>query len=209
MKEYAENTPLETLVQDGRFNGSIFQQDILKFLTLWKYGGTFLDMDVVIKKEITSVGSNFACMQKDGLISSDIISIRSIEGRNLADQILLEIIASVNGYSSNFESRKIFSDTIKASCNKTNHQNMFRENCSGFEVLPIKECYAINYDEWGKFFDERNTKQVLNVTKNSFAVDFWGFLSDSYKLSTNSDSAYIKIAEEFCPKTLKASGKVF
>jgi lactosylceramide 4-alpha-galactosyltransferase len=207
--EYAENTPLENLIQDEKLKRSSFKHEILKFLTLWKYTGTYVDMDVIIRKNVDIIGANFACFQEDGLISSDIISIGSLLGRKLADKILVEIIASVNGYSNIVESHKIFSDTIKSNCNTSDYRSMHRENCSGFEVLPSKECYAINYNDWRKFFDERFTNKILNVTSESFAIDFWGFLSDSIKLPTNSDSAYIKIAKEFCPRTLKASGEVF
>lgn len=53
--EYVENTPLEQWYDDGEILESSqwprsHMSDILRYLTLWRFGGIYLDLDVVVVK---------------------------------------------------------------------------------------------------------------------------------------------------------------
>jgi len=54
VEEYVKGTSLEELYEGGALRHSSFPvshaSDILRYLTLWKYGGTYLDLDVVVMK---------------------------------------------------------------------------------------------------------------------------------------------------------------
>ena len=54
ISDYIKGTPLETWDFMGKVRSSNWPvshaSDILRFITLWKYGGTYLDMDFVIQK---------------------------------------------------------------------------------------------------------------------------------------------------------------
>jgi hypothetical protein len=54
ISDYIKGTPLETWDVMGKIRSSRWPlshaSDILRFITLWKYGGTYLDMDFVIQK---------------------------------------------------------------------------------------------------------------------------------------------------------------
>lgn len=88
--EYADNTPLEQWMHSGiLFNSTSLlthTSDILRVLTLWRYTGCYLDLDVVLKKRVDSIGVNFACVQKDGLINSAISNLDSLLGRSICEK---------------------------------------------------------------------------------------------------------------------------
>jgi lactosylceramide 4-alpha-galactosyltransferase len=54
ISEYMKGTPLETWDYMGKIRSSKWPlshaSDILRFITLWKYGGTYMDLDFVILK---------------------------------------------------------------------------------------------------------------------------------------------------------------
>jgi len=54
ISDYIKGTPLETWDFMAKVRSSKWSvthaSDVLRFLTLWKYGGTYLDMDFVIRK---------------------------------------------------------------------------------------------------------------------------------------------------------------
>jgi lactosylceramide 4-alpha-galactosyltransferase len=54
ISDYFKRTPLETWDFTGKVRSSDWPvshaSDVLRFITLWKYGGTYLDMDFVIRK---------------------------------------------------------------------------------------------------------------------------------------------------------------
>jgi lactosylceramide 4-alpha-galactosyltransferase len=79
--EFSERTPLEGLMKSGKvLESNYFMEhlaDVLRLLTLWKFGGTYLDLDVIVKDPIESIGENFACLESsftvaNGLLNFDI-----------------------------------------------------------------------------------------------------------------------------------------
>lgn len=53
MKEYIKNTPLENWWSNEIINKSQWpvshMSDILRYLTLWKFGGIYLDLDIIMQ----------------------------------------------------------------------------------------------------------------------------------------------------------------
>ena len=80
--QYAEGTPIEALINKGELSRSKYQiehtADVLRFLTLWKYGGTYLDLDVVVLKPLDSI-SNYASAESSQFVSIGIINT-SLDG---------------------------------------------------------------------------------------------------------------------------------
>jgi lactosylceramide 4-alpha-galactosyltransferase len=95
--DYSENTPLESWMQKGiLFNSSYVvthTSDILRFLSLWRYTGTYLDLDVILKRRVDSIGTNFACVQKDAYINSAIMNL-DMHGRQIAEKFFDHTIKS-------------------------------------------------------------------------------------------------------------------
>lgn len=75
--QYTEGTPLEQLIKRGELTRSKYQiehtSDVLRVLTLWKYGGTYLDLDVVVLKPVDSI-SNYASAETSMFVSNAIIN---------------------------------------------------------------------------------------------------------------------------------------
>lgn len=211
--EFAEETPLELWFREGAILKSehIIEHvsDILRILALWKYGGTYFDLDVVDQKPVSSVGTNFACWETGGLINSAIVNLDGEIGRTIAERNFNHVIEHFDATSWSGNGPQVLSNIVKEICNSTQQVEMTREKCSGFQVLPTSECYAIHWPSWGLFFDENEADRVERDTKDSFAVHFWNKMSHDAKLSTHSSAAYIKIAEKNCPKVLQASGDNF
>ena len=210
--EYSENTPLESWVQDGILFNSTYvvthTSDILRFLSLWRYTGTYIDLDVIIQKPIVDLGTNFACVQADNYINSAFMNL-DMNGRRIAEKFFDRTVKSFNPTVWIDNGPGAITKIIHEICNTSDSSQMTRDNCEGFAVLPTRECYEINYPEWKKFFDESSVDEVFRRIQNSTVVHFWNFMSSKEKLQTTSKSAYIKLAQKYCPKVLKAAGEFF
>ena len=211
--EYAKNTPLEQWIQtDTLFNSNYYVQhssDIFRFLTLWKYTGTYLDLDVIIKQNTSVVGTNFACIQSAGIINSAIMNLDWGIGRSIAEKYFKQVIAHFDGSVFTANGPDMMSKIFKEMCDISNTQGMHRKLCKGFELLPSSSCYAIEYFNYLKFFEEQYLNEVMSKTKNSLAIHFWNFASSWKMLPTQSNAALINIAEQFCPRILSVSGEFF
>lgn len=78
IKEYSVDTPLEEFIKQGHLSQSKYQSthtaDVLRFLTLFKYGGIYLDLDVIVLKPLNSILPNFVSSENDDIVGSAIIS---------------------------------------------------------------------------------------------------------------------------------------
>lgn len=77
-EKYTRNTPVEELYQSGKLEKSaypwIHASDVVRFLTLWKYGGIYLDLDVVVLKNIDGLNPNFAGLESDQAVAIGIMN---------------------------------------------------------------------------------------------------------------------------------------
>lgn len=83
------------------------------------------------------------------------------------------------------------------------------DKCRGFRVLPSKDCYAIAYHEYSKFFDEYQSKETLRRLKDSLIAHTWNKKTSLIRLSVHSSAAYIELAKENCPKVFHACRNYF
>lgn len=211
--EYTNNSPLQEWFVSGKINSSKYLthhiSDILRILTLWKYTGTYFDLDVINKKPISSIGTNFACAEKSNMINSAIVNLDSSLGRSIAEDNFQRLKANYNKDSWSGNGPEILSSIIHERCVTRNTANMTRQNCRGFKVLPPEQCYAIHASDRDMFFDPRFVNDVMKSTENSFAIHFWNYLTRTKPLLTNSVAAYIVLAQQFCPRVFEASGESF
>lgn len=66
---YGDSTPLANWMRDGKIFDSDYinshLSDVLRYLTLYKYGGTYLDLDVVVLKNLDDAGVNYSGAESD------------------------------------------------------------------------------------------------------------------------------------------------
>lgn len=78
-------------------------------------------------------------------------------------------------------------------------------HCGPFRVLPVDQCYAINWNDYHKFFDPNFASKTLNLLKDSLITHFWNKFTSKLKLTVDSNGAYIQLARRYCPKVIEAS----
>lgn len=90
--QYAEKTPLEEWIKNGDLFRSIFMNahtsDVLRYLTLWKFGGTYLDLDVVVRKPLDSIAPNYAGAETNKTINCAVLNLDQQFGFLFADMCL-------------------------------------------------------------------------------------------------------------------------
>lgn len=235
ISEYAKGSPVEIWLQEGTLFHSNFLtvhiSDVLRMLTLWKYSGTYFDLDEIVKQPISSIGQNFACLVKDGTVGNAVINLDSKVGRIISESYFEELKEKFDVTSWNGNGPAILTLIAKIMCNTTLSEEMPNKSCNGFHILPHEVCYAIDFTEANKLFDEAYLDEVMERTKDSFAVHFYNSVTGSVtsprkslffylltirnyfagasNLPTNSNSAYINLAKSFCPKVLATAGNYF
>lgn len=93
LTKYAESTPLEEMVKNKPFENSKWwiehTSDVLRSLTLFKWGGIYLDTDMLVVKSLTPLGPNWVAKEDSHLVNSAAIAMSNDTiGRKLADALI-------------------------------------------------------------------------------------------------------------------------
>lgn len=78
LEDYAKNTPVEDLIKSKLYATSNWPvahiSDILRYLTLYKYPGVYMDSDIVMVKPFDKLTSNWAARDSETVVNSGIMS---------------------------------------------------------------------------------------------------------------------------------------
>ncbi|XP_054272740.1 lactosylceramide 4-alpha-galactosyltransferase-like [Macrosteles quadrilineatus] len=210
MEEFFLRTNVEELYFGGRFEESRHPiehvSDVVRLLTLWKYGGTYMDIDVVSIRPLDGLGSNYAGWQDERTIASGVLNF---DPAGFGHQILTECLDDLRF---NFDPREwstngpiLITNTLMRLCNidKGNAQ------CSEFTAYPIPVFYPLYYTEWKAFFEESMAKRTLNRLNETYVVHIWNKMSSKGVVRVGSGQAYGILADKYCPKTYWNCGPTF
>ncbi|XP_051161558.1 lactosylceramide 4-alpha-galactosyltransferase-like isoform X2 [Leptopilina boulardi] len=211
--KYMKNTPLEKWYARGILKTSKWpinhMSDIMRYLTLWKYGGIYMDLDVVVIKCLEDL-ENFTGAEDAIRIAAGIIGFGMGKlGRKMANNSITDLKHNFLGWAWGNNGPGVITRTLKKLCNVTSVQNMTKDQCQGFDVFPPSVFYPIFYPSWRKYFTTDNTNKTMNTIEKSKAIHVWNKLSKLEKVQVGSNVPYGKIAEKYCPKTYKNCGTIF
>lgn len=88
--DFARNTSLEAWLASDHIAKSKFKiantANVLRLLTLWKYGGFYLDLDVIVTKELNE--TNFVCFENKITVNNAILNLVDETGREFATKFM-------------------------------------------------------------------------------------------------------------------------
>lgn len=187
-------------------NGTLFKSrfikqhtsDFVRMLILVKYEGIYIDTDVIVRKNLKDLPSNFIC-RDHGYLNAAIIKLQNHLGKKVGKLFIDDLIRNFNGSEWGWNGPLMLSRVLMNLCQTSNVNKM--KNCNGFHVLKEDVCYPISGQKWNKLFNEQHASEALQSVQNSHFVHFWNKLSQNEKIPCNSNSAYAQLAREYCPKT--------
>lgn len=81
LETFAVGSPVEKLFTEGALSKSSFivehTADVLRLLTLYKYGGTYLDTDVVVRRTLNILQPNYLGSEGSGYVANGVINLEA------------------------------------------------------------------------------------------------------------------------------------
>lgn len=81
LNEYMDDTPAEEWFETEKLFSSNFlvghMSDLLRLVTLYKYGGTYLDLDIFLLQSLDNLPKNFAAAEVVNLVNNAVINFDS------------------------------------------------------------------------------------------------------------------------------------
>lgn len=213
IEEFSKNSPLEDFVKRGRLKKSSHRtthtSDIIRLLLLWKYGGTYLDLDVIVRRDFNSVASNFACPVTDAYLNPAILNLDLREGKKIAE-LLMEYTSQYFDGSDALNGQILLTEAANQLCNATSTSQMtFTDDCRGFHVLHRPMCFAVTNYNWEWLVQEDFANDTLMRVLGSLVVHFWNQKTKNIELRKDSKAAYVQLAHQHCPRVMQTGGEYF
>ncbi|KAL5284220.1 hypothetical protein ACFFRR_006475 [Megaselia abdita] len=212
---FTKGTPAEQFFKKGEiFKSKYFaahMSDLLRIITLWRWGGTYMDLDIVMKKNIANLTQNFAGAESDSIIANGVMNYESKGfGHYIADSIFKDLVANYKGdvwaHNGPLCVTRILANKI---CKTWSTSKMTADNCHGFRAMPRNAFYAIYYPQHHYFFEEPYLKEGLALTKDSILIHVWNKLSSQRRVKVGSKTLYGVHAEQYCPRVYGSCGDYF
>ncbi|KAJ9587820.1 hypothetical protein L9F63_018744 [Diploptera punctata] len=212
-EKYFVGSPLEEWYKGGALKASKWPRshasDALRFLTLWKYGGTYLDLDVVVTKTFSGL-SNFAGAESNTDVAAGVLNFESDGlGHEMAEACIENLRKEFRGNDWGNNGPGVITRVLKKICKTRHVKDMTPERCRGFAVLPPSAFYPIPWRQWKNYFDESSSAKTMARIANSMAIHVWNKFSVNMNVTVGSRQPYGLIAQQFCPKVYSHCGSVF
>nr|XP_018901557.1 PREDICTED: lactosylceramide 4-alpha-galactosyltransferase-like [Bemisia tabaci] len=217
VERYMKDTPLENfdfVTKMGRSKFSMSHaSDYLRFVTLWKYGGTYLDSDFIVIRPLNSI-DNFIAAEDENRVNVAVlnVNISSEIGKYAAEEFLKESIRRFNPREWAENGPGSATGVIKRICKETRTRRMTREKCKGFTVYtpPPESPFYPTALKWRFFFNEWvDWKYFDKIKRESIALHMLGHLSDTKRIKKGARKPYDILAREFCPKVYATIKKYY
>uniref|UniRef100_A0A182MJS3 Alpha 1,4-glycosyltransferase domain-containing protein n=1 Tax=Anopheles culicifacies TaxID=139723 RepID=A0A182MJS3_9DIPT len=211
---YANGTPLEEWMESGEIFRSLYMNshlsDVMRYLTLYKYGGTYLDLDVIVQQSFEKLEPNYAGAESVRWVAAGVMNFDPKgQGHELAEMCVRDLLANFNGKDWGNNGPGVVTRVLQKYCHTRSTVHMTRERCRHFTVYPIETFYAIQYEDFKQFFEEQYLEQALVTLNHSIVVHVWNKFSKSHPVRVGSRVAYGVLADKYCPKVYGSCGTVF
>lgn len=211
---YASETPLNQWIFDEHLFYSKFinshASDFLRYLSLYKWGGTYLDLDVILKKNLSEIKPNYAGAESSNFVAAGILNFdHSGIGHEIAEFCLREFQKNFDGGDWGNNGPGVITRVLQKLCQTKYPPLMTRTRCHDFNVFPIEAFYAVHWADWRYFFEAQYTNRTMQMTRDSIAVHVWNKHSINHRIRVGSKVAYGLLAAEYCPKVYRSCGDYF
>ncbi|KAH8377220.1 hypothetical protein KR093_004324 [Drosophila rubida] len=213
---FAEGTPVEEwLKKDDLFRSRYLMvniSDLLRLLTLYRYGGIYLDEDVIMFRSFENEVPNFMGAETNTSIGNSVLGLEPDGfGHMMAELLLNDFQRNYLGNVWAHNGPKLLVRMMTQLCGTkdVNVMQKDRNLCHGIKVFNINAFYEVNWKERSRFFDPNSAYETLERLKNSYAMHTWNHIKTNWPFSVESRSAYMQLVAQHCPRVFAATGKYF
>lgn len=188
--------------------------DLQRMLSLYHFGGIYLDLDVVVLRSLEHITLNFMGAQSNTTIGNGIVGLQAHGvGHQFAELVLRSIQKQYDDNIWNQNGPGSLARVMSKICatNNNNIRQMIKkpENCYGLRVHNISSFYEINWQEWFYLFEPKLANHTLQRLRNSYVAQIWSHINYDWPLGVDSNAAYIQLARQNCPRVFAKTRKVF
>ncbi|KAM3926006.1 lactosylceramide 4-alpha-galactosyltransferase-like [Leptodactylus fuscus] len=172
----------------------IILADACRLAALWKWGGIYLDTDFIILKNLVNITNSM------GLQSQYIINVAFLTFKpqhKFIEICMKDFVTSYNYWLYGHQGPQLLTRVYKRWCGIRRLRD--KNSCRGVNVLPKEAFYPVDWQDWRKYFEVIELKEVMRLLSNSYGVHLWNKKSRGNRVQEGSFLEHLQV--EYCPTT--------
>ncbi|XP_067850870.1 lactosylceramide 4-alpha-galactosyltransferase-like [Heptranchias perlo] len=203
LKTLFENTPLDDWYQkvdpDLETYWIHVLSDACRLALLWKYGGIYLDTDIISLKPLRF--TNFICAQQENLANGAALGLS--RHHNFTQDCMEDYVKNYEGTIWGQQGPLLMSRVLRRWCKTEDLDEFIDAKCKDISYLPSKFFYPIPYTDWEKYFEHWTLDNIKATFSDTYGAHIWNFLSSGKQDNMNDGSRGLLeyFFREYCPRT--------
>lgn len=180
---------------------------MLRLVSLYRYGGIYIDSDVVVLRNIGALPLNYVAAENSKLLGNAVIGVQyGGVGRQIMQIFLEELRANFSDHEYLYNGPYLITRVVGKMCGTNTFKAM---TCGNLHIFDSNIFFPIPSPKWRKIFDPKFIYEILTQTRNAYLLHIWNWVSKAHRVKTNSNTAYTLLAQKHCPKTFNAATEYF
>lgn len=174
--------------------------DILRYVTLARYGGLYLDLDVVVLKGLDVLEGTWSGAESEANVAAGVMRFGVDEkGKRLGRESLRELGERFEPTGWGDNGPGVITRLASKLCNAKIAAEM--THCRDITIYPPPFFYPIPWWNWTMYFDPDQLQKVFHLARDSYAIHVWNKHSASTTIELDGKpTAYSIFAKSFCPR---------
>ncbi|XP_048362227.1 alpha-1,4-N-acetylglucosaminyltransferase [Sphaerodactylus townsendi] len=169
--------------------------DASRLAMVWKYGGIYMDTDVISIRPIPA--ANFLAAQSSQFSSNGIFGFQPHHW--FLWGCMNDFVENYNGNFWGNQGPYLMTRMLKGLCNLTDFKNLEDQRCHNISFLHPHRFYPIPYSKWKKYYEVWDSIPDFN---DSYALHLWNFMNHERKnMTTGSNTLVEHLYKTYCPTT--------
>ncbi|XP_072340519.1 lactosylceramide 4-alpha-galactosyltransferase-like isoform X2 [Scyliorhinus torazame] len=172
--------------------------DACRLVLMWKYGGIYLDTDIIVLKNLLNL-TNCIGREQQYLLNTAFMAFDRRHG--FIGQCLTDFVEHYNGWIWGHQGPQLATRVLKKWCQKTSITKI--QHCKGVKVLPPEAFYPIHWQDWKKYFEVMSKSEAQKLLDSSYALHIWNKKSGGTRFQIGSKVMIDQLTSVYCPVSYK------
>ncbi|XP_077147403.1 alpha-1,4-N-acetylglucosaminyltransferase-like [Ranitomeya variabilis] len=171
------------------------KSDACRFAMMWKYGGIYMDTDVISIRPIPE--DNFLAAETFTTTSSSVFGLSP--HHNLSWEFMENFVQNYRGEIWGHQGPGVFTRVLNNHCGVPKFTSVDHVKCANVSYFHPERFYPILYPSWRKYFE---VWKKLPTFHNSYALHLWNFMNKERKaMVVGSNTLVEHLYKQYCPST--------
>ncbi|XP_043557740.1 alpha-1,4-N-acetylglucosaminyltransferase-like [Chiloscyllium plagiosum] len=204
--ELFEDTPLIAWYQKVNPNAERYWTHVLadgcRLALLWKYGGIYLDTDIISLKPLPF--ANFTCLEDGSFFNNAALGFHYIHHNFLLD-CMKDFVANYIGHVWGQQGPRLITRVLKQWCQSDNPSAFTGKECNGISLWVTRRFYPIPYSNWGSYYNHWKKEDIERYFSDTYGAHIWNYMNSGRKrkVTAGSGSLLEYLFQMHCPTTYK------